>query len=50
MMRVKWVLGKQTLYVSSISKTLTAMNSYALEDRIYEFNSAINIESGSSLL
>ena len=50
MMRIKWVLGKQTLNVSAISKTLSAMNSYSLEDRIYEFNSAINIESGSSLL
>ena len=26
------------------------MNAYSLEDRIYEFNSAISLETGSSLL
>lgn len=29
-LRVKWVLGTQTLIVSTISKTLSAMNSYSL--------------------
>ena len=50
LLRVKWIIGKQTLVVSTISKTLSAMNAYSLEDRIYEFNSAISLESGSSLL
>ena len=50
MTRIRWVIGKQTLIVSTISKTLSAMNAYSLEDRIYEFNSAINLENGSSLL
>ena len=50
MMRVKWVIGKQRLVVSQISKTLSAMNSYSLEERLYDFNSAINIHSNSSLL
>jgi hypothetical protein len=30
MLRIKWVLGEQTLMVSTISKTLIAMNSYSL--------------------
>jgi hypothetical protein len=50
LLRILWIIGKQTLTVSTISKTLSAMNTYSLEDRIYEFNSAINLESGSSLL
>jgi hypothetical protein len=50
MLRIKWILGKQTLTVSTISKTLSAMNAYSLEDRVYEFHSAIALESGSSLL
>ena len=43
MSRIKWVVGKQTLVVSTVSKTLSAMNAYSLEDRIYEFHSAINL-------
>lgn len=49
-LRILWVIGKQTLTISTISKTLSAMNAYSLEDRIYEFNSAIVLENGSSLL
>jgi hypothetical protein len=30
LLRMKWVLGKQSLVVSTISKTLSAMNSYSL--------------------
>ncbi len=29
-LRMQWVLGQQTLIVSTISKTLSAMNSYSL--------------------
>ena len=50
MMRVKWVIGKQRLVVSQISKTLSAMNSYSLEERLYDFNSAIILQNSSSLL
>lgn len=34
---MKWVLGKQTLNVSTISKSLAALNSYSLDDRLYVF-------------
>lgn len=47
---MQWVLGQQTLMVSTISKTLSAMNSYSLEDRIYEFPSGLHVESGTTLL
>ena len=30
MCRIKWVIGKQTLVVSTVSKTLSAMNAYSL--------------------
>lgn len=49
-LRMQWVLGQQTLIVSTISKTLSAMNSYSLEDRIYEFPSGLHIENGTTLL
>lgn len=49
-LRVQWALGKQTLALSTISKTLSAMNAYSLEDRLYEFHSGLALENGSSLL
>ena len=49
-LRMLWAVGKQTLTVSTVTKSLSAINGYTLEDRIYEFHSAINLESGSSLL
>jgi hypothetical protein len=36
--------------VSTISKTLSAMNGYSLEDRIYEFASGLHIDNGTTLL
>ena len=48
--RMKWVLGKQNLVVSTISKVLSAMNSYSLEDRIYDYSSGLAIENGNTLL
>ena len=35
MTRIKWIIGKQTLIVSTISKSLSAMNAYSLEDRLH---------------
>ena len=49
-LRMWWVVGRQGLMVSTISKVLSAMNSYSLEERIYEFQSALHIETGTSLL
>ena len=50
MTRIKWVLGKQTLAVSSLSKKIIALNSFSLDERIYNFDSSIYLDSGTSLL
>ena len=49
-LRVWWVIGRQALILSTISKTLVTMNSHSLEERIYDFPSALHIETGNSLL
>ena len=49
-LRIKWVVGKQTLAVSSLSKKIIAMNSYSYDERIYNFDSSLQLESGASLL
>jgi len=40
---MKWVLGKQSLLVSTNIKVLTAMNSYSLEERIYDYSSGLGL-------
>ena len=49
-LRVWWVIGRQSLILSTISKALGAMNSYSLEERIYDFPSSLHIETGNSML
>jgi hypothetical protein len=49
-LRIKWVIGKQTLALSTYSKKLIALNSYSCEERIHNFDSSFYIEGGTSLL
>jgi hypothetical protein len=49
-LRIKWVIGKQTLALSTYSKKLIALNSYSCDERIYNFDSSFYIEGGTSLL
>ena len=42
-LRIKWVVGKQTLALSSLSKKIIAMNSYSYDERIYNFDSSIHL-------
>ena len=48
-MRIRWVLGKQTLSLSR-TKKITGLNAYSFDERIYNYDSSINVEGGSSLL
>lgn len=48
--RMEWVLGKQTLSVSVITKNLNALSAKNFEERLYLFESSLNIEQGSSFL
>jgi len=50
MLRIKWILGKQTLSLSSRTKKIIAINSYTYDERLYNFDSPLNIDGGSSLL
>ena len=49
-MRVKWVLGKETLALSARNKKILALNNYTYDERIYNFNSPLNVDGGCSLL
>lgn len=49
-LRIKWLIGKQTLAVSTISKQIIALNSYSMEERIYNFDSTYYLEAASPLL
>lgn len=50
LLRVKWVLGRPTLHLSTIGKQIHAMNSYAFEERVYTYHSSIQLDPSSSLL
>lgn len=50
LLRIKWILGKQTLALSSRSKKIIVINSYAFDERVHNFDSPLNVEGGSSLL
>jgi hypothetical protein len=47
---MEWVLGKQTLHVSAMTKNLIALNSYSIEERVFYFDSSIQVEQGASFL
>jgi hypothetical protein len=47
---MEWVLGKETLVINTITKTLSATSSKSLLDRLYSFESSLQIDSGSSFL
>ena len=49
-LRIKWMIGKQTLAVSPASKQIVALNSYSLEERIYNFESTYHLEQASPLM
>jgi hypothetical protein len=45
-----WVLGKQTLNVSTITKTMNALNSKGFEERLFYYESSLIVEQGASFL
>lgn len=49
-LRIKWVLGKQTLALSTYAKKLQAVNAYSLDERLYNYDSSLFFESSASLL
>ena len=49
-LRIKWIIGKQTLAVSTVTKQIVALNSYSMEERIYNFDSTYSLEQASPLL
>lgn len=49
-MRMEWVLGKQTLNVSTITKSINALSSKNFEERLYFFDSSLYVEQGASFL
>ena len=49
-LRIKWIIGKQTLALNPISKNIVSLNSYSMEERIYNFDSTYYLEQASPLL
>jgi len=49
-LRMKWMLGKEALCLSNLSKTILAFNSYNIEERLYSLESTYQLEHSYSLL
>jgi len=47
---MEWVLGKQTLNVSVITKNLNALTSKNFDERLHFFESSLQVEQGASFL